>query len=251
MFFIEKLISLTLLSPLPIIVILFLIGVTIFKKYKKSSLFLIATSIFLYVASTDFFIDKPLYNLEKDYTFSTEEEIKNANIYVLLGGGIFTNTANGNIPTLSAYSRILHTAQLYHQYPKKIFISGGSPLQNVASESSVYKRELVELGINPDDIIIEENSKTTFENAKFINNILEKNKQSSMVLITSASHMKRSLYIFKKVMKDSTSIYPAPCGFLGSEKGNNIFYYLPQYSNFYKFNILLWETIGNFYYKFK
>lgn len=61
MFLIEKFISLTLLSPLPIIIILFLIGVgNLFSKRKKSGLLLIFISIFIYRASTDAFIDKKL-----------------------------------------------------------------------------------------------------------------------------------------------------------------------------------------------
>ena len=53
----------------------------------------------------------------------------------------------------------MKTAEYYKKYPKKIYISGGSPLQNRESESSVYARELISLGVQPEDIIIEEKSK--------------------------------------------------------------------------------------------
>lgn len=92
----------------------------------------------------------------------------------------------------------MKTAEYYKKYPKKIYISGGSPLQNQESESSVYARELISLGVNSEDIIVEENSKNTNENALFIKQELEKNGIKNIILITSAFHMKRSMFIFEK-----------------------------------------------------
>ena len=235
MFLIEKFISLSLLSPLPIIIILLFVGVgNLFKKRKKSGLVLILISTFLYLASSEVFIDKKLYDLEN----------------VLLGGGIITTTGEGNIPGIMPAVRIMKTAEYYKKYPKKIYISGGSPLQNQESESSVYARELISLGVNSEDIIVEENSKNTNENALFIKQELEKNGIKNIILITSAFHMKRSMFIFKKNL-DGVEIIPAPCNFLASKEKENFFYYIPKYYNLLKFQLWIWETIGNIYYKIR
>ena len=251
MFLIEKFISLTLLSPLPIIIILFLIGVgNLFSKRKKSGLLLIFISIFIYWASTDVFIDKKLDNLEATYSPITEDNLKRGEVYVLLGGGIITTTVEGNIPGIMPSVRILKTAEYYKKYPKKIYISGGSPLQNQESESSVYARELISLGVNPNDIIIEENSKNTKENALFIKEKLSSVENKNIILITSAFHMKRSVAIFQKNMQEF-EIIPAPCNYLASREKENFFYYVPEYYNFIKFQLWIWESIGNIYYKIK
>ena len=164
MFLIEKFISLSLLSPLPIIIILLFVGVgNLFKKRKKSGLVLILISIFLYLASSEVFIDKKLYDLENSYSIISEKNLEKGEVYVLLGGGIITTTGEGNIPGIMPAVRIMKTAEYYKKYPKKIYISGGSPLQNQESESSVYARELISLGVNSEDIIVEENSKNTNE----------------------------------------------------------------------------------------
>ena len=217
MFLIEKFISLSLLSPLPIIIILLFVGVgNLFKKRKKSGLVLILISTFLYLASSEVFIDKKLYDLENSYSIISEKNLEKGEVYVLLGGGIITTTGEGNIPGIMPAVRIMKTAEYYKKYPKKIYISGGSPLQNQESESSVYARELISLGVNSEDIIVEENSKNTNENALFIKQELEKNGIKNIILITSAFHMKRSMFIFEKNL-DGVEIIPAPCNFLEKE----------------------------------
>lgn len=251
MFLIEKIISMTLISPLLIIILLLIIGVgNIFNRRKKSGLVLIIISVILYCASTDWIIDKKIYKLESSYPVVSEEELSKGEAYILLGGGIITTTVEGNIPGVLATTRILKTAEYYRKYPKKIYISGGTPLQNQESESSVYARELKELGVKEEDIIIEESSKNTNENALLIKEKLEQDGVKNVVLITSATHMKRSMFIFQKKL-DGVNIYPAPCNFLASQEKENNFYYIPKYYNFLKFQLWLWETVGNTYYKIR
>lgn len=125
MFFLQKLISISLLSPVPFIVILFLIGISNMRdrKYKSGFLlFLISGTIYLF--SCEFFADPIILNLEKKYPVISEENISEGEVYILLGGGILTDTAGGNVPAKNVYPRILETAKLYNKSPKKIFISG-------------------------------------------------------------------------------------------------------------------------------
>lgn len=251
MFLVEKIISLSLLSPLPIIIILLIIGFgNLFKRRKKSGIFLIVISVFMYLISTDSFIDKRLYKLENTYSAITDENLEKGEVYVLLGGGIITSTGAGNIPTQSAGIRIMEAAKYYKKYPKKIYISGGSPLQDKESESSVYARTLEALGVAREDIVIEEKSKNTNENAKYIGELLKDTQTKNIILITSASHMKRSVTTFQKNMA-GIGIIPAPCNYLASGEKENNFYYLPKYYNFMKFQTWIWEVIGNLYYKIK
>jgi len=57
-------------------------------------------------------------------------------------------------------------------------------------------------------IILEKNSRSTFENALEVRKLMEARGLKSMVLITSVYHMKRAVYIFKQVMPAYISIGP-------------------------------------------
>ncbi|WP_410207778.1 YdcF family protein [Fusobacterium sp.] len=250
MFLFEKLISLSIFSPLPVILVLIFTGISMSKKKDKKGSLLIFIGIFIYFITADFFIDRALYSIENKYHPISEEQLKQGDIYVLLGGGIFPDTAGGDVPTPNASDRILKTAQYYKKFPKKIIISGGVPLHNKISESEIYKNYLIDLGVSPDDIITEEKSRTTQENAQFIKEKLENEYINSLILITSSSHMKRSLNIFEYYMKN-IEVFPAPCNYLASDYDNKIFSFIPKYHNFLKFQIFIWETVGNIYYKLK
>lgn len=251
MFIIEKILSLSILSPLPFILILIYIGIRALSYHKvKYGLLLIFIGIGSYLVSCDFFINPMLLKLEGKYNPVSDYELQDGEIYILLGGGINISTLGGNIPTENANVRITKTVQYYNKYPKKIYISGGMPLQDKESESSVYKREMVALGVPADDIIIEEQSRTTGENALYIKQMMKEENISKAILITSAFHMSRSVDIFTKGAEELV-FYPAPCNFLASQEGQKIFAYIPKYDNFLKFKILLWEYIGIIYYKIR
>lgn len=249
MFFLQKLISISLLSPVPFIAILFLIGISNIRDRKYRSgflLFLISGTIYLF--SCEFFADPIILNLEKKYPVISEENIEKGEVYILLGGGILTDTVGGNVPAKNVYPRILETAKLYSKSPKKIFISGGSPLQNKQSESSVYKKELLSLGIPEEDILIEEKSNTTKENSTYIKWIMNEKNIKSGIVITSAVHMPRSMEVFK----DSELIfYPAPCDFTTHIEKQNFFAYVPQFKVLKDLYSAFWEYVGLVYYKIR
>lgn len=251
MFIIEKIISMTLLSPLPFILIFLYIGFkNILNRKIKSGLVLILIGIGTYLGTCDFFIDSFLFKLESAYPIISTAKLQEGDVYILLGGGITPNTSGGNVPADGANARIIKTAQLYNKYPKNIYISGGSPLQDKESESSVYKRELTALGIPAENIIIEEKSRNTRENAVYIRKMMEEAKERRAVLITSAFHMLRSVKTFDDGERGMV-FYPAPCDFMAKSEPENFFDYIPKYSNFKKLGILLKEYVGIVYYKIR
>ncbi|MBI5598356.1 MAG: YdcF family protein [Deltaproteobacteria bacterium] len=58
------------------------------------------------------------------------------------------------------------------------------------------------------NIILEKKSRSTIENAIEVRRIFEEKGYRSMVLITSAYHMKRALYLFRRIMPDDYVIMP-------------------------------------------
>ncbi|MDH5607974.1 MAG: YdcF family protein [Cyclobacteriaceae bacterium] len=96
--------------------------------------------------------------------------------------------------------RITEAIRLYKQEKvKKLLISGGFALWSDASftENTSLVRIAIEFGVNPADILIEDKSRNTHENALFTAQILQTQPQSRLVLITSAFHMKRASGCFR------------------------------------------------------
>jgi len=98
--------------------------------------------------------------------------------------------------------RFIQTEKLYHQgFIQKIIMTGGSGelINPEPKEAAFVKNELIASGISENDIMIENSSRNTFENAVFTKKILDSLQlKAPYILITSATHMPRSLQVFRK-----------------------------------------------------
>ncbi|AXA33811.1 YdcF family protein [Francisella adeliensis] len=125
--------------------------------------------------------------------YSTKIEVcKNTSAIIVLGAG-----TNNKEPSLNAYDRILKAAEVYDNYPQKIIISGGYTSSSNKSEAQIYAKDFKRLGVNKNDLILENNSKDTAENAMFIKHIVANNSRS-LCLITDGLHLQRSKIYFEK-----------------------------------------------------
>lgn len=83
-------------------------------------------------------------------------------------------------------------------YPNaKVIVTGGVPKQGI-TEAEAMKKWLVDRGVDPKRIIMEDKSTDTVENALFANAILEQEDIRLVILVTSASHMRRALTLFQE-----------------------------------------------------
>lgn len=94
--------------------------------------------------------------------------------------------------------RVLYSARLYHEgIAPRIIISGGNWQVGDTerpSEASIMRELLISLGVAPNDIFIEEKSRTTRENFMFTNALLKQlGFDGSLALVTSATHMPRAM----------------------------------------------------------
>lgn len=107
--------------------------------------------------------------------------------------------------------RFIEPVRLYHQQiVKKILFTGGSGslIQPELKETPALKELALQLKVNEKDLLIEAASRNTFENAKFTVEILnDQFDNPSVLLVTSASHMKRAAACFQK-QGISPDLYP-------------------------------------------
>lgn len=142
-------------------------------------------------------------------------------------------------------NRFFQTYELYKAGKiKQILLTGGNGaiLQDLASEATEMRKFLIKIGVPDSVIIVEPNSRTTYENAVFTKEILsEKYPNARCLLITSAWHMPRAKGIFKKLDMDF-DIFPVD---YWSERikltPDDI---LPSRLGFYYWELLIKEWVG-------
>lgn len=135
---------------------------------------------------------------------TVHEEIKNADLILVLGGGI----DKGRYLTLVSSHRLVRGAQLYFDgRANKILVSGGIPGKVNVPEAAVMAQEARRLKIPAGDILLEKKSRNTHEQAVEVKKIADSLQMKTILLVTSFSHMKRSLMAFENL---GFKIYPAP-----------------------------------------
>ena len=91
----------------------------------------------------------------------------------------------------------------------RIIMSGGPLLWNYTA-AALMKLQAESLGIPRKNIILEDRSMTTAEEAEYTREILDKYGYRSIILVTSPYQSKRAGIIFRKVMGDNVRVICAP-----------------------------------------
>ncbi len=198
MFFILSKILYFLLIPLVWILIL-LIWMMLTKSKTRKKKLLIAVVVISILFSNNFIYTRLVLAWQPQQTTIEPGKVYSAGI--LLGGMVgFDINNKGHFG--EGADRFIQTEKLYHQgLIKKILVTSGSGelLRPGLKEADFLEQELIASGVKKEDIIIENNSRNTFENAIYSKKILDSlHIQGPYVLITSAMHMPRSEKIFTK-----------------------------------------------------
>lgn len=198
--------------PLTIILIL-VVGGSVFirRKWGKKLLWV---GIGLLLFFTNPFLSN-LALLAWEPEFKSFDEIENHEIGIVLTGVTnLSKTATDRTFFNKGADRITHALQLYRMGKiNKILITGGQGLNpvNPQTEAEVLQRFLIMTGMPESDIMIEDQSKNTAQNAQFTKVFLEERGFSTdqeFLLITSAFHMARAKGCYDKVGLQ-TETFPA------------------------------------------
>lgn len=121
---------------------------------------------------------------------------------ILLAGfvGFETKTKQGYYG--GASDRFIQAVRLYKLgHIQKILVTGGSGSiwRQQYKEADFVKEQLMQMGVNPAAIVIDNQSRNTYENAVNTKHLLDSLQlKSPYLLITSSMHMKRSIQVFQK-----------------------------------------------------
>lgn len=154
-------------------------------------------------------------SLEQQYL--PPEEIPQAEVIVLLGGGTRPQLYPRQFTEIAeAGDRLLAAAQLYHQgKAPAILVSGGwavTSVQDGPTGGESMTAVLGMLGVPEEAIWPESVSRNTYENGAFSRELLdEKGVDGPVLLVTSATHMPRSVRIFAQ---QGVEVIPVPVDYL-------------------------------------
>jgi len=236
------------LSPSVFTFFLILAGLVILlrlKKEKTGRSLVVAGVLLCYLFSITPAVDLILTPLERQYPQIQERETGRTNYLVLLLGSEKDNILRSS-EVLRIYFEKLEEFKGINSSKNagefKIIISGVSPISPEKNNAKKVKEYLSKRGIAIENIILEEESRNTFESAKNIQKILGK---EPLLLVTSAYHMPRAMEIFQKM--DMRPI-PAPADFKKGE-GYNVLDLFPDPKNMVNSNLAFHEYFGILFYR--
>jgi uncharacterized SAM-binding protein YcdF (DUF218 family) len=203
-FYLSKILN-YLIDPLNILltVILVQIFTIIFIKSKKlsfffSRLFLILFLIFGYTPLSNFLLSKI-----EDYIQPSKFPVQQLTGIIVLGGSFDSASASkerNEVLLNNSAERLTKALEIYKKNPRVLILFSGFSGEfkpSSWSESDMAKKFFLDQGVRVDNLIFENQSRNTFQNIKYSKDIISSYK-GTWGLITSANHMPRSFFTFKK-----------------------------------------------------
>jgi uncharacterized SAM-binding protein YcdF (DUF218 family) len=163
-----------------------------------SKLFLILFLFFGYTPLSSFLLNKI-----EDYIQTSKYPAQQLTGVIVLGGSFnsgLESKERNEVSLNNSAERLTKALEIYKKNPRLLILfSGfsGEPKPQGWSESDMAKKFFLDQGVKLDNLIFENQSRNTFENIKFSKGIIA-NYKGTWGLITSASHMPRSFFAFKK-----------------------------------------------------
>lgn len=251
MFFLKKLIS-PLLFPLPVLMLLLLAGLLLlwFTRRQRAGKIVITVSFILMLVMSygpvpDFFMRRieqkyPPLQLSVHPDEPVPESLSSVKWIVVLGGG---HSSDPKIPVASnlytgTLYRLVEGIELHRKLPGTRLVLSGSAVWRNDSEAASMARTAVGLGVEPRNIVLEEQANDTEEQARLIKPIIG---TDSFILVTTASHMPRAVALFTK---EGMNPIPAPTEYRVAEADYMPRDYYPSPGNLQKSELVVYETLG-------
>lgn len=229
-----------------------LAGLTIGSPSARRLRFIraLAVSTFLtaYLLSTPLIAKVLIGSIESQFSSFEGSPLNHFDAIVVLSGGILgkgTLRPSDELTALSAERTICGAELFLRGVAPRLLLSGGGTaiIGQGPVEAAEMKRLAIRLGVPEEAILLEDRSRTTYENAVETKRLLG---GGSVVLVTSASHMPRALGLFQK---QGVKAAPSLCGYLARNRPQeawvgNPFDLIPQVEALRVSTIAITEMVG-------
>jgi uncharacterized SAM-binding protein YcdF (DUF218 family) len=240
MFVFKKIVSAFLL-PIPIgLFLLFLSFIYLmFNSYKKAKFFLFLTFLWFALLSNQTISNAILYPLENSYPALLQTPKVN---YILVLGSGHKSDENLSITSqvkMTAINRLVEGIRHYKNLENAKLIVSGYSFSDKNSHAFMQEQLAISLGVKKEDIIRLDTTKDTKEEAVETKKIVG---TEPLILVTSASHMKRSALLFEK---EGLKIIASPTNHMAYEDDSYSSYFSAK--NLRKCEIAIHEYLGLVY----
>ena len=153
-----------------------------------------------------------------------QEEIQEITDYIFLK----SNPQKADLALVFGNRHNEASKKVYELYKKKlitkILVSGGNNKITKKNEALEIKKQLIKLGVNINDIILEDKSTNSLENVLFSKNIIEEkmkfNKINKIIAVVKHYHSRRALMTLKKHFPNTIKLIPVSYKIYGFTKDN-------------------------------
>ena len=161
--------------------------------------------------------DALLRQLEDQAAALTPASIPKADAVLVLGGGIRpAPTQDLGVEVSEAGDRLLCGVRLWKQGTAPVLITSGArvsfqPNDPIAPEAVLSQQLAQELGVPASAVLLNDQARTTAEEAQRIKQLAAEQGWKQLILVTSAFHMPRALASFKR--QSNLKIIPVACDY--------------------------------------
>ena len=161
--------------------------------------------------------DALLRQLEDQAAALTPKNIPQADAVLVLGGGIRPAPTNSlGVEVNEAGDRLLCGVRLWKQGTAPVLITSGArvsfqPNDSIAPEAVLSQQLAQELGVPASAVLLNDQARTTAEEAQRINQLAAEQGWKQLILVTSAFHMPRALASFRH--QSDLEIIPVACDY--------------------------------------
>jgi uncharacterized SAM-binding protein YcdF (DUF218 family) len=197
------------------------------REQRRSFLILIAAFCLLFLCSTPLASCLALGSLEW-FCPPTTQRPRDVQAIVILAGYVLPADGVGRHPQLGQDTlyRCLEGAELYQQgNPCPVLVSGGT-VEDASPPCAPLMRDfLVKLGVPATDILVEDRSQSTWENAVESHKLLKPRGISRILLVTDAVHLFRAERCFRR---QGMEVIPWGCRYRATMFPLEVGHFLPS-----------------------
>jgi len=240
-----------LLYPLSLTLLMLLLAVVLLRLRQLRSAFYMAlvAVAWLYLCSTAVFANYLMGTLERDFTSRAMSVIDEADAIVLLGGAMRGDTHMSTLADLNQQAdRLVYATALYKagKAPVILLTGGASPANR--PEAQQMRDILVVMGVPVRDMLLENQSRNTHDNAVYSARLLKGRGMRRVLLVTSAFHMRRAQALFTA---QGLEVVPAPTDFQRPVGTSVVPGWLPGVGNLGRTTHALHEIFGYWAYRWR
>lgn len=216
------------------------------KKYQLAKILAGCTVFFYLVFTLDPVVEFLVYQYERQYQVFDEkkltpEEKSEIKYVVVLAGGIAPGDDTPLISSIAPQTlpRLIEGIRLKRKLNIPKLVVSGRGYEKIA-ESTAMQKLAIDIGVPSVDIIVENESRNTFQHTKYLKKIIGKER---FILVTSALHMPRAIAMFTNAGFDPIAA-PTNHSVVGDYHFFRINQWHPDSGNLARLDKLFYELYG-------